>query len=338
MKPPMVVAIWLACCLLLVSPVQSDEKTNAPKAKCVSRLVELPHAGISLKLDGGMRMVLPRLRGEILRAVAQAPDSTGLVVTIAARCVGKNADAEGIANKALHRMQADTTLTNLKHIKTDKTAVAGISGIASVVDYSCGPWAKRGVYAYFVRKLQSADIWLCYEISVEVHAAQAARLLPIFGEIISSVKLTAPQHPTPVAGSEGVKVLVAGRKSPLRVIVPLGWHAKRLDGGVCVYASDLLRKGARLPQFNLYAAVGREVRIPATQKSIPDKSVVLAGTHQVLRNDGKKFAIGYTFACAANTPANVAATWRDNMLARVVVVPVKPVVTSKPATKPAGSK
>jgi len=212
---------------------------------------EYPHAGITLAVPEGFQYRPLGRNFDVLRAELFEGNLAVQAVTLSAFPVSGKTNARTCAEKMVAEMKNDLAVRNLKVLKTAAMTVADIAGTAQRMSYTYRGVEIVAARVFFLRRIDKPDaagqtdkqpVHICYVLTVECAAEKQATMLPILGEVIRTVRLTAVRHPTEVK----IKFWASPLKDSARgysVRPPRGWYATLAPGGLEMAQTDYLAGG-----------------------------------------------------------------------------------------------
>ena len=290
-------------------------------------LIEFPHAGISLVLPKGFECRQPEEPFDLMRAVAKDAGTPTQAVSLLAYPVDEKVTVKQFAESRLSDMESDLAIRHLTVVKDTPMEVAGIVGLAHSMTYTCRGEKTVAASVCFIRELAAPQVRICYLLSVECAEKQADKLLPIFGETVKSISLTAVRRPTDLpVGKLGPAVRDSQRGyqfcPPLRLLVrqtPVGLIAAQTD---CLRCASV--GGLPLPQLRVivgdveasatceqYAKGCLRLAMQEAEKSGPQVSskVLLEGPAQMAGMEAYQFVLEQSSrAEPSSTPASTPAS------------------------------
>jgi hypothetical protein len=238
----------------------------------MSDLRDFPHAGISLAVPQGFEYQPLHEPFNVMRAVLSKGAQAAQAVTLSAFPVAPKVTAADFADAMLAEQKQNLTIRHLKMLKQIPMPVAGIPGVAQRISYTFRGIETTAARVYFIRELAASKVRICYVLTVETDMENQVSLLPILGEVIKTVGLTAVQRPVTVA----IRQLHRPMKDHKRGYIvrpPLGWYTKPGPAGLEMGQVDYLLGGIPMPTVTVTVT---EVPSDATSEQCTKKCLKLA--------------------------------------------------------------
>lgn len=206
--------------------------------------VEYPHAGIVLAVPKDFQLQQPSEQVDILRAVAMAKGEPIQSVHLSAFAVDREITAEQFVAARAEQFKSNLAIRGLKVVKETPMPVAGIVGTAQRLRYSYRGRATEAAAVVFIRQMASGDVRICYLLSVECASSHAEMLLPVLGEVVKSISLTAVRCPVDLPPGP-LGPAISDPKLGYRFAPPIRWYASKLPDGLILGQMDFLRASGR---------------------------------------------------------------------------------------------
>jgi hypothetical protein len=212
--------------------------------------VEYPHAGISLAAPAGFRYQELAKPFEVVRLVVTEEDRPVQAVTLSAFPVAAKAKPDEYADVKLMELKKNLAIRQLKLLKKTPISVGGVPGTARMMSYTFRGAKTIAAQVYFIRDVKGSKARICYLLTVVAPLERQAKLLPMLGALIKSVRLVSVRHPQvalPLALGAPVKDYELG----FRIARPRGWYATSRTMGAEMGQVDYLLSGVPLPSIRL---------------------------------------------------------------------------------------
>ena len=216
----------------------------------MSEPIEFPHAGIVLSVPAGFEFRQPAEQTDVMRAVATKAKQPAQAISLSAFAVGEEVTTKSFAASMLENLRNNLVIRHLKVLKETPMPVAKLEGLARSLSYTFRGEKTLSAGVCFIRELTSKSARICYLLRVEAREKHGDKLLPFFGQMVKSVRLTPVRRPIDVVISAlGPSIKDFTRGYSLRP--PDRWFARLTDGGVIAGQSDYLRGGLAMPQLQV---------------------------------------------------------------------------------------
>ncbi|MHC4294901.1 MAG: hypothetical protein ACYSTL_04890 [Planctomycetota bacterium] len=261
--------------LVALSPVfgESDEKIE------LGEPADFPHAGIALAVPNGFEFRQVNELSGVMRAVRTKNDQIIQSINLSAFVVDDDMSLERFIESMLDGLRNDLAVRQLSILKETPMDVAKTRGTARRLSYSFRGQQTQTAMVCFIRQLISPKLRICYLLTVECGEADCAKLLPIFGQVVGSVSLTAVRRPAEIPVGELADAIDDFQRG-YSIRPPLGWFASQSPPGILTGLCDYLRGGVALPQLQVVVA---EVS-PETNSETCAKSWLLRAREGIEQN------------------------------------------------------
>jgi len=219
--------------------------------------VEYPQTGIALAVPKGFEFAQPAEHTDILQAVMTEGGQPVQSVKLSAFTVEAETTAEAFAAERVRQLAGAIAVRDLEVLKQTEMTVAGITAVAQRMKYSFRGEPVQAAGVCFVRDLPLPGRKVCYLLAVECAEKQQDKLLPVLGEVVKSVSITAVRRPMEVPmGPKGPAI--ANQKAGYSFQPPVKWFATWLGEDLVTGQGDYLRPelgmdGLPLPQLRVIA-------------------------------------------------------------------------------------
>ena len=257
-----VVLLAAACALLQLGVAGAAELE-------MNEAVTYAHAGVLLAVPKDFDDRRPTEESEVMRAVRTVTGKPVQAVSLGAYCIGSKDSAEDFADAMEQNLAANLAVRKFKVLKKTPITIAGISGSARLLKYTFRGEATTAARAFFVRRLKTDDVSICYVLTVEAVAQHDDMLLPVLDRVIKTVKLTAVQHPVLLPVRLSVKP-VRDERLGFAVRPPISWYVRSTPMGISMGQTDYLTGGWPSPLVTVAVA---EVAEGAKSKACLKKAI-----------------------------------------------------------------
>ena len=221
----------------------------APKA--LREPVEYPHAGIIVATPVEFEPQALAAPFDVVRAVVMEGNRAVRAVTLSAFPVAPKVKADDFADAKVLELKKNLAIRNLKLLKKTPIPVAGVSGTARMMSYTFRGAKTVAAQVFFMRNAKSAKVRICYLLTVVTSEDRQAKLLPVLGAVIKSVKLTTVRHPAIAPGAKLGDPIVA-YKLGFAIRRPRGWYGTKSMTGAEMGQVDYLLGGIPMPMAQLW--------------------------------------------------------------------------------------
>ena len=265
----------------------------------MGKVLEFPHAGVALAAPEGFE---PQNVGEpfdVLRAALLKGSKSVQAVTLSAFPVAEKVTAAGFADAMAAELRKNLAIRHAKETPRVPVRVAGIEGVGSRLSYTFRGTKTAAARVYFIRRIKSPQVRICYVLTVESTAERKSDLLPILDATIKSLKLTTVRRPRAVGVSKLGRPFKDHRHGYM-IRPPLGWYITTIPAGVVLAQADYLGGSLAAPSIQVQVSV-RNVLDHATSKGQATKCIetalkASAGYKVVSQGQGKLAGLpGYRF-------------------------------------------
>lgn len=216
-------------------------------AQTMHKAVSYPHAGVKIAVPEKFEHRIPSDHFTVLRATKRSGKKVILGVTLSAFPQGKkDVTADDIADAMTAEMGKSLAIRNLKLLKKAPMPVGDIKGTARLLSYTFRGKETTAARVFFMRKLETSAVKICYVLTVEAAQGRKAELVRTLGNVIRSVKLTPVQHPRDVKIAS-YQSAWKHYKLDFSVRPPKGWFAVETPAGVAMGQVDYLAQPVPAP-------------------------------------------------------------------------------------------
>ena len=232
----------------------------------MGEVAEFPHAGIALAIPQDHQMQTVSQPFDVMRAAAYQNNQPSQAITLSAIPISQVAlTAEMLADAMIASQGRNLAIRNLQVLNKAVMKVSDLDGAARLLSYNLRGDDAVAAMVYFVREIEQPKIRICYVLTVEAPASRKSDVLPTLGEVVKTVRLTAPQHPTALAitrfGSE-----ISDPQGRFSIRPPLGWYASPGPAGLSMAQTDYLLGG--LPTVSAHMVVTSLETIVSTEQQM----------------------------------------------------------------------
>ena len=217
----------------------------APPDVKMAQAKEHPHAGVALAVPEKYTQEMPTDGSEVMRAVLIEGKERVQSVSLSAYPLKQKVTLKMYADALIAELRADLAIRSLKVGKKVEMKVGDVTGAARRLSYSYRGDKRLAVQLCFLRKEEKDKPRICYVLSIETTPEHEEMLLPVFAEIVKSVRLTCLSHPHKLE----VKDLSPPQKDHrfgFSIRPPAGWYAAPMPDGMWIGITDYLYGGSPL--------------------------------------------------------------------------------------------